>query len=94
MWSLRRSATGSLSPRGASEHYSEMLRLLERRGLHKAEGTTPLEFAATIPQVELAAPVVKLTDLYQAARFGEMEVAQKRSVELLHEIRQQLAAIS
>ena len=94
MWSLRRSATGSLSARRASEHYSEMLRLLARRGFRKAEGITPLEFAASIPQTKLAAPIGKLTDLYQAARFGEIEIEQKRSIELLREIRQQLAVLS
>jgi transglutaminase-like putative cysteine protease len=94
MWSLRGSAKGTLSPRRASEHYSEMLRLLARRGYRKAEGITPLEFAASIPQTELAGPVERLTNLYQAARFGEVEVEQKRSVELLREIRQQLAVLT
>jgi protein-glutamine gamma-glutamyltransferase len=94
MWSLRRSATGSLSPRRASQHYSEMLRLLARRGYRKADGITPLEFAASIPQTDLAAPVERLTELYQAARFGELEIEQRRSVELLREIRQRLAVLS
>jgi transglutaminase-like putative cysteine protease len=92
-WILRSPATGVLSAERASEHYSEMLRLLERRGLCKAEGTTALEFATSIPQMELAAPVGRLTDLYQSARFGDAAVEPRRSVELLREIRQKLSEL-
>jgi transglutaminase-like putative cysteine protease len=94
MRSLHGTAGGKLSPRRASEHYSEMLRMLARRGYRKSEGVTPTEFAASISQAELAVPVERLTELYQGARFGEVEVEQKRSVELLREIRQRLAVIA
>jgi hypothetical protein len=43
--------------------------------------------------MELAAPVGRLTDLYQSARFGDASVEPRHSVELLREIRQRLSAI-
>ena len=49
-----------------------MLRLLARRGYRKADSITPLEFAASIPQSGLATPVGRLTEIYQAARFGDV----------------------
>ncbi len=92
-WMLRSPAPGILSAERASEHYSEMLRLLGRRGFCKPEGTTALEFVKSIPRLELAAPVGRLTDLYQSARFGDAAVEPRRSVELLREIRQKLSEI-
>jgi hypothetical protein len=92
-WILRSPSSGVLSAEIASEHYSEMLRLLERRGLRKTDGATALEFATSIPQMELAGPVGRLTDLYQSARFGNATVEPRRSVELLREIRQRLSEI-
>jgi transglutaminase-like putative cysteine protease len=63
-----------IAPEAAAElatlHYRRMLRMLERRGHHKAAGQTPLEFAASLPAGSLAAPVAALTAHYQAARFG------------------------
>ena len=92
-WMLRSPAIGGLSPKIASQHYAEMLRLLERRGFRKPEGATALEFATSIPQMELAAPVGRLTDLYQSARFGSASIEPRRSVELLREIRQKLSEL-
>jgi transglutaminase-like putative cysteine protease len=86
-WTLSAAGKHSLTPQRASAHYSEMLRLLARRGFTKAEWITPMEFAASIPQPELAAPVGRLTEIYQAARFGEVAVEPRQSVELLREIR-------
>jgi transglutaminase-like putative cysteine protease len=51
--------------------YREMLRLLEKAGWRKAESQTAEEFAAQFTRLELAGPVSQLTNLYQAARFGE-----------------------
>jgi transglutaminase-like putative cysteine protease len=93
VWLLQASGTGPLSPQRASAHYQEMLRVLARRGYHKAEAITPLEFASTIRQVDLAAPVGRLTEIYQAARFGDAEIETRQSVDLLREIRQRLAIV-
>ena len=46
-----------------------------------------MEFVASIPQPELAMPVGRLTEIYQAARFGDVVVEPRQSVELLREIR-------
>ncbi|HLW97309.1 MAG TPA: DUF3488 and transglutaminase-like domain-containing protein [Candidatus Acidoferrales bacterium] len=94
VWLLRAPGGGPLSPQRASVHYQEMLRVLARRGYSKAEGITALEFASSIQQSELAAPVCRLTELYQAVRFGNAEVDSRRSIHLLREIRQRLAIVS
>jgi len=87
-WTLSAAGKHNLSPQRASAHYSEMLRLLARRGFRKADSITPLEFAASIQQPELASPVGRLTEIYQAARFGDAAIEPRQSVELLREIRQ------
>ncbi|HXW54749.1 MAG TPA: DUF3488 and transglutaminase-like domain-containing protein [Candidatus Cybelea sp.] len=69
-WSLRAGNQGNLNASLAAFEYREMLRLLERRGWRKAESQTPLEFAASIAEAEIAGPVARLTELYQSARFG------------------------
>lgn len=56
--------------REATRRYRELLRQLERRGLRKAPAETPAEFAAAVARPELAGPVSRFTELYQAARFG------------------------
>jgi protein-glutamine gamma-glutamyltransferase len=86
-WTLSAAGKHNLSPQRASAHYLEMLRLLARRGFRKADSITPLEFAASIPQPELATPVSRLTEIYQAARFGDVSIEPRESVELLREIR-------
>lgn len=69
-WSLRAGHRGDLTSALATFEYREMLRLLEKRGWKKAESQTALEFAATIPEPQIAGPVGELTELYQSARFG------------------------
>jgi hypothetical protein len=69
-WSLRARRGGDLTASLASLEYTEMLRLLEKRGWKKSPSQTPLEFASAIPVPELAGPIAQLTDLYQSARFG------------------------
>ena len=58
------------TPRVATIYYARLLRLLERHGMRKADAQTPLEFAAAVPSGELAKQVARMTELYQAARFG------------------------
>jgi hypothetical protein len=69
-WRLRVRSGGTAPAALAALEYRQMLRILERRGWHKAPAQTPLEFAATISQADLAAQVAELTQLYQSARFG------------------------
>jgi protein-glutamine gamma-glutamyltransferase len=69
-WSLRARRRGNLTAGLAALEYQEMLRLLEKRGWRKSPSETALEFVSAIPGGELAVPVAQLTELYQAARFG------------------------
>jgi hypothetical protein len=64
-----------------------MLHLLERRGIEKAEGQTPLEFAASVGLGKMAAPVAEFTTLYQAARFGGANADRQQLRDLLDRIR-------
>ena len=70
LWHMRIVRARAMTPHLATIQYNEMLRLLERRGIRKIPGQTPMEFAAAVPDGNLAAPVLELTSLYQAARFG------------------------
>ncbi len=89
-WALRARRSGDLTAPLASLEYREMLRLLERRGWKKAPPQTPLEFAAAIPAPEVAAPVAQLTELYQAARFGNHPARIEQMSSLLRSIRKLL----
>ena len=70
LWHLRVSTSAAMTPHLATIQYNEMLRLLSRRGIRKAPGQTPLEFAASLPDGNLSEPVHELTAMYHAARFG------------------------
>jgi transglutaminase-like putative cysteine protease len=76
----------TVAPRVATIYYARLLRLLERRGMRKADAQTPLEFAASVPAGALAAQVTRMTELYQVARFGVSPAD-------LREMAQQLGAI-
>jgi len=89
---LRARRGGNLSASLASLEYREMLRLLEKRGWKKTPGQTPLEFAADIPGPELAGAVVRFTELYQSARFGDHPAPVNQMSELMHSIRDSVRA--
>jgi transglutaminase-like putative cysteine protease len=86
LWRLRVSSTAAMTPHLATLQYSEMLRLLARRGIRKAPGQTPLEFATSLPNGNLAAPVRELTTMYHAARFGGQACDPRRASSLLRRI--------
>ena len=54
----------------ATAVYLETLDLLEARGFGRRRGQTPMEFARSMEPHPAAAPLVELTGLYYAARFG------------------------
>jgi transglutaminase-like putative cysteine protease len=89
-WRLRAGRGGNLTASLAALEYGEMLRLLERRGWRKPDSQTPLEFAAAIAAPDLIAPVAKLTELYQSARFGEHPARVEQMSSLLRLIRESL----
>jgi transglutaminase-like putative cysteine protease len=86
-WQLRLGGRGSASAHLATLYYAQMLHLLERRGMKKAEAQTAQEFAASMGLGEIAVPVAELTTLYQAARFGGAPADRKLLKSLLDQIR-------
>ena len=71
---LRLGHGGAANPRLATIYYTRLLRMLEGRGLNKPPGQTPLEFARSVPGEQLGGMVGRLTELYQATRFGASPV--------------------
>jgi hypothetical protein len=90
-WRLR-ARQAPLPPHAAALSYRRMLRLLERRGWRKLPAQTPLEFAASLRRDEVAAPVARLTELYQASRFGAHGAEAGTFVELLAQLQAALRA--
>jgi len=76
------------NPQLASRLYTEMLRILEKRGYTRAETQTPGEFAATLTlQPSLRSAVGEFTSLYTEARFGGAVCDAFRLRALLEQIR-------
>src|SRR5579862_603789 len=71
IWRTRVVPAREMTPHLATLQYREMLRVLERAGIRKTDAQTPMEFAASLPDGTLAAPVIELTTIYQAARYGD-----------------------
>lgn len=88
-WALRARRGGNLTASLAALEYVEMLRLLEARGWKKSSSQTPLEFAEAIP-ADLSAPILQLTEIYQAARFGSHPAPIERMSSLLRLIKNAL----
>ncbi len=71
----------------ASIWYARLTSRLARRGWKKLPSQTPQEFAASISDPELAAPVVQFTVHYERARFGDSPRDAQRLPELFQQIR-------
>jgi hypothetical protein len=85
---IRRPPQQRNNPQLASRLYTEMLRVLEKRGFRRADTQTPDEFAATLDrQPHLAAVVGEFTSLYAQARFGGTACDALRLRLLLQQIR-------
>jgi hypothetical protein len=84
---LRASESARNNPQLASRLYSEVLRLLERRGFPRRETQTPFEFAAAVGDPGLASPLQEFTQLYAHARFGGVPCDTTRLRRLLMQIR-------
>jgi hypothetical protein len=85
-WRLR-AHRGDVTAGLAALEYSEMLRLLEKRGWKKSPSQTALEFASAISSPEFAAPVAQMTELYQSTRFGGHAAPAEQMSSLLRSIR-------
>jgi transglutaminase-like putative cysteine protease len=58
----------------AGRLYAEMLRRVERRGVHKPPWMTPAEFAQVLPESPWRAAAIRLTNIYVESRFGGRDV--------------------
>lgn len=76
-WKSRRVSGPTAQHVAALKIYSRMLQLLRSRGLTKAPGMTPLEFADKIARERMEASqfVTPLTELYCRVRFGQISLS-------------------
>jgi Domain of unknown function (DUF4129) len=77
-----------MTPHLATMQYLEMLHVLGRFGFRKTPGQTPMEFATSLPDGNLAAPVFELTSIYQAARYGGKPADPQRATSLIAALNQ------
>jgi protein-glutamine gamma-glutamyltransferase len=88
LWRTRVVPAREMTPHLATLQYLEMLRVLARGGIRKTDAQTPMEFAASLPNGTLAAPVFELTTIYQAARYGAKPADPQRASSLIQRIQQ------
>jgi transglutaminase-like putative cysteine protease len=86
-WQLRSPKAARLQTQLASRLYEELLYLLAKRGVSRAESQTPLEFAAAFSQPPLAPAVREFTLHYTQARFGGVPCDTARLRSLLELVR-------
>ena len=86
-WQLRGSSSLKASPLLASRLYSELLRLLARRGLARRESQTAQEFAAFVTEPKLESAVREFTQIYSRTRFGGAPCDTLRLRQLLDQVR-------
>ena len=84
---LRGPSRGSANPQLASRLYSELLRVLAKRGFARKESQTALEFAGAVSEPSLAPAVREFTQIYAQARFGGAACDTERLRGLLAQIR-------
>lgn len=87
VWQTRVLPAREMSPHLATLQYLEMLRVLSQGGIRKTQAQTPMEFAASLPDGTLAAPVFELTSIYQAARYGGKTADPQHASSLIDRIR-------
>jgi protein-glutamine gamma-glutamyltransferase len=87
LWRMRIVPAREMTPHLATMQYGEMLRVLEGGGIRKTPAQTPMEFAAALPNGNLAEPVYELTSIYQAARYGGKPSDPQRASSLIDRIR-------
>lgn len=83
---LRRAQSGHAHSSDATLLYEQMLNVLAKRGYSKPASFTPQEFAAGIPNSELARLVADLTTAYNEVRFGGSSQSAPRIADLLQQI--------
>jgi hypothetical protein len=86
IWRTRVLPAREMTPHLATLQYLEMLHVLARGGIRKMDAQTPMEFAASLPEGSLSAPVFELTSIYQAARYGGKPADPQRASSLIDRI--------
>jgi hypothetical protein len=86
LWRTRVLPAREMTPHLATLQYLEMLRVLAGGGIRKTDAQTPMEFATSLPDGNLAAPVFELTSIYQAARYGGKPADPQRASSLIDRI--------
>jgi hypothetical protein len=84
---MRRPSRGAANPQLASRLYSELLRVLAKRGFARKDSQTALEFAGVVSEPRLATAVREFTQIYAQARFGGATCDTERLRGLLAQIR-------
>jgi hypothetical protein len=88
LWRTRVMPARVMTPHLATLQYLEMLHVLGRFGFRKTPGQTPMEFATSLPDGNVAAPVFELTSIYQAARYGGKPSDPQRATSLIASLNQ------
>jgi hypothetical protein len=88
LWRTRVMPARVMTPHLATLQYMEMLHVLGRFGFRKTPGQTPMEFATSLPDGNVAAPVFELTSIYQAARYGGKPADPQRATSLIASLNQ------
>ena len=70
----------------AAVWYQRTLRLLARRGYEKKPAHTPTEFAATVLDPRLQAPLRRFTETYERARFADSQEHAKQLPQAFEEV--------
>jgi hypothetical protein len=84
---MRVGRSSHTNPQLAARLYSELLHVLNKRGISRLETQTPLEFAAAIGDARVAPAVREFIDIYSQARFGEAPCNAVRLRELMSQVR-------
>jgi protein-glutamine gamma-glutamyltransferase len=85
---MRVGRSAQTNPQLAARLYSELLHVLNKRGISRLETQTPLEFAAAVADSRVAHPVREFVEIYSQARFGEAPCNAVRLRELMSQVRQ------
>jgi transglutaminase-like putative cysteine protease len=85
---MRVGRSAHTNPQLAARLYSELLHVLNKRGISRLETQTPLEFAAAVGDARVAPAVREFIELYAQARFGEAPCNAVRLRELMSQVRQ------
>lgn len=84
---MRVGRSSHTNPQLAARLYSELLHVLNKRGIQRLETQTPLEFAAAVGDARVAPAVREFIDIYSHARFGEAPCNAVRLRELMSQVR-------